>query len=66
MSITYFKCFLETWVYKQTLLSAVSNSLLFLAGCGLVLLFGYLNILHFMLIKENATINERIARDNSH
>jgi len=44
----------------------MGNTMLFLTGCGLVLLFGYLNLLHFLLIKENATTNERLARNNCH
>ena len=50
MTITFFKCFLECWVFKKTVGAALENSLVFLGGCLVIVVFGYLNVLHYMLI----------------
>lgn len=55
MSITYFKCFLESWVYKKKNYDALLNSSVFVIMIALVFIFTYMCILHFTLIKENAT-----------
>ncbi len=62
MTVTFFRCFLETWVGKKTMWAAISNSLVFLLGCAVIMMFGYLTILHFMLIRDNATCSERLGK----
>lgn len=53
MVLTYFKGFLECWVYKKHVMEAVVTSGALIGGFGIVMVFFYLNVLHYTLVKRN-------------
>lgn len=65
MVLTYFKGFLECWVYKKHVMEAVVTSGALIGGFGIVMVFFYLNVLHYTLVKRNQTCIERLDNKNN-